>query len=99
MAPTPLLTMVDDSGRRVRAFVAERDIARICPGEQAQISAEEVLSDQADGRIEDIGPMLIENPNEPGLARFLEIEISFLKNERRFFLGQTVGVKLLGCAS
>jgi multidrug resistance efflux pump len=99
MAPTILITMVDDSKRRVRAFVAERDISRICLGEQAQISSEGVPGDQFEGRIEQIAPELTENPYEPGAARFRAVELSFLKNEQRFLIGQTVAVKLLGCGS
>jgi HlyD family secretion protein len=99
MAPTTLITMVDDSKRRVRAFVAERDISRICPGEPAQISAEGVPGDQSEGRIEEIAPELAENPLEPGPARFRAVELSFSKNEQRLLIGQTVAVKLLGCGS
>jgi multidrug resistance efflux pump len=56
MAPATLITMVDDSKRRARAFVPERDTSRICLGEQAQISAEGVPGDQSEGRIEEIAP-------------------------------------------
>jgi multidrug resistance efflux pump len=99
MAPATLITMVDDSKRRARAFVAERDIPRICLGEQAQISAEGVPGDQSEGRIEEIAPELTENPYEPGPARFRAVELSFFKNEQRLLIGQTVAVKLLGCGS
>jgi HlyD family secretion protein len=99
MAPVTLITMVDDSKRRARAFVAERDISRICLGEHAQISAEGVPGDQFEGRIEDIAPELTENPYEPGPARFRAVELSFFKNEQRLLIGQTVVVKLLGCSS
>jgi HlyD family secretion protein len=99
IAPTILITMVDDRKRRTRAFVAERDISRICQGEQAQISAEGVPGDQSEGRIEEIAPELTENPYEPGPARFRAVELSFSKNEQRLLIGQTVAVKLLGCGS
>jgi hypothetical protein len=99
MAPMTLITMVDDSKRRARAFVAERDISRICPGEQVQISAEGVSGDQSEGSIEEIASELTENPYEPGPARFRVVELSFSKNEPRFLIGQTVAVKLLGCGS
>jgi multidrug resistance efflux pump len=99
MAPTILITMVDDSKRRVRAFVVEGDISRICLGEQAQISVEGVSGDQSEGRIEDIAPELTENPYEPGSARFRGITLSVSKNEQQLSIGQTVSVKLLGCGS
>jgi HlyD family secretion protein len=98
MAPATLITMVDDSKRRARAFVAERDISRICLGEQAQISAEGVPGEQSDGRIEEIAPELIENPYDPGPAHFRAVELS-LKSEQKLLIGQTVSVKLLGCVS
>jgi HlyD family secretion protein len=99
MAPTTLITMVDDSKRRARAFVAERDISRICPGEQAQISAEGVPGDQSEARVEDIAPEPTENPYEPGPARFRAVTLSFSKNERQLLIGQTASVKFLGCGS
>jgi HlyD family secretion protein len=99
MAPTTLITMVDDSKRRVRAFVAERDISRICPGGQAQISGEDIPGDQSEGRVERIAPELAESPFEPGPARFRAVELSFSKNEHRLLIGQTVAVQLRGCGS
>jgi multidrug resistance efflux pump len=99
MAPATLMTMVDDSKRRTRAFVPEREISRICLGEQAQISAEGVSGDQSEGRIEEIASDLTEDPSEPGPARFRAVELSLSKNEQRFLIGQTVAVKLLGCGS
>ena len=89
MAPTTLITMVDDSKRRARAFVAERDISRICLGEPAQISAEGVLGDQFEGRVDEIAPELTENPSEPGSTNFRAVELSFLKNEKKLLIGQT----------
>jgi HlyD family secretion protein len=97
MAPTTLITMVDDSKRRARAFIDEQDISRICLGEQAQISAASVPG--FEGRIDEIAPELSENPYEPGLAHFRAVEISFLKDEQRLLIGQPVAVKLLGCGS
>jgi HlyD family secretion protein len=99
MVPTTLLTMVDDSNRRVRAFVAQRDISQVCQGEQAQISVEGVPGDQLEGRVEEIAPELSENPYEPGLPRYRAIGLSFAKNEQHFTIGQAVTVKLLGCGS
>jgi multidrug resistance efflux pump len=99
MSPATLVTMVDDSKRRVRAFVAERDAIRICPGEQAQVSAEGISGDPSEARIEEMAPELIEKSDEPGLARFRAVYLSLPKNEPQFLIGQTVTVKLLGCSS
>jgi hypothetical protein len=91
--------MVDDSKRRARAFIAERDISRICLGEKAQISAEGVSGDQFEGRIEDIAPELTDHPYEPGSARFRAVTLSVSKNQQHLSIGQMVSVKLLGCGS
>lgn len=99
MAPVTLITMVDDSKRRARVFVNERDTSRICSGEQAAISAEGAPGDQSDGRIEEISPEIADNPYEPGSGRFRAIMISLFKNEKQFTIGQAVAVKLLGCSS
>jgi multidrug resistance efflux pump len=42
MAPVTLITMVDDSKRLVRAFVDEREISEVCPGEHSHVSADGV---------------------------------------------------------
>ena len=38
MAPVTLITMVDDRKRSVRAFVSERDVSKVCLGEQVRIA-------------------------------------------------------------
>jgi HlyD family secretion protein len=99
MAPATLITMVDDSKRRIRAFVAERDISRICLGEQGQISIEGVSGDQPEGRIEMIAPEVAESPYEPGSARFRAVMLSISKTQQQLPIGQMIAVKLLGCGS
>jgi multidrug resistance efflux pump len=99
MAPATLMTMVDDSKRRTRAYVAERDTSRICLGELAQISAEGAVGDPSEGRVDEIAPEFTESPYEPGQGRFRAVELSISRNEKRFSIGQAVTVKLLGCAS
>jgi HlyD family secretion protein len=99
MAPATLITMVDDSNRRARAFVAERDISRICLGEQGQISVEGVSGNQSEGRIEMIAPEVTANPYEPGPARFRAIVLSVSKTQQQLPIGQMISVKLLGCGS
>jgi HlyD family secretion protein len=99
MAPATLITMVDDSTRRARAFVAERDFSRICLGEQGQISVEGVSGDQSEGRIEMIAPDVTENPYEPGSARVRAVILSVSKTQQQLPIGQMISVKLLGCGS
>jgi multidrug resistance efflux pump len=99
MAPATLITMVDDSKRRARVFIAERDASRICSGEPAAVSAEAAPGDQSDGRVEEIAPEITDNPYEPGPGRVRAVVISLSKNDKQFTIGQTVAVKLLGCGS
>jgi len=89
MAPATLITMVDDSKRRARVFVAERNISRICLGEQGQ----------SEGRIEMIAPEVTENPYEPGSARFRAVVLSVSNAQQQLLIGQLISVKLLGCGS
>jgi multidrug resistance efflux pump len=99
MAPATLITMVDDSKRRARAFVSERDIPRICLGEQGQISVDGVSGDQSEGRVENIAPEFTENPYEPGPARFRSVILSISNTQKQLQIGQMVSVKLFGCGS
>jgi HlyD family secretion protein len=99
MAPATLITMVDDSKRRARAFVPERDAFHMCAGEQARISADGNSGEPSEGRIEKLAPELAESPDAPGSPHFRAIELSLADNEKRFLIGQSVTVKLLGCGS
>ena len=42
MLPVALLTLVDDSARRVRAFIDEGEISKICPRQAARITSDAV---------------------------------------------------------
>jgi multidrug resistance efflux pump len=64
MAPATLITMVAD-GKRVRAFVAERDISKICLGELAQITPDGIFGKRFDGVVDSIGPGLSERSIPP----------------------------------
>jgi HlyD family secretion protein len=96
MAPMTLITMADNSTRRVRAFVSERDISQVCPGEQAQITVDGATVQSA-GLIENIAQDVIENPFEPGSARFHEVTLSLSGGDRQIPIGSTVSVSLAGC--
>jgi HlyD family secretion protein len=96
MAPMTLITMADDGARRVRAFVSERDVPQVCPGEQAQITVDGAPGVQSTGLIENIAPDLTENPFEPVPARFHEVTLS-LSSDRQIPIGSIVSVSLAGC--
>ena len=59
IAPVTLLTLVNDSKRRVRAYVDEREIAKVCPRERARITADGVPGIPLDGVVESIGISIV----------------------------------------
>jgi hypothetical protein len=56
-----LLTMVDDSTRRVRAFVDESEISTICLRQGARLTADAVPGIQMEATVENIGAAIVEN--------------------------------------
>ena len=99
MAPAVLITMVDDSKRRVRAYVSERDISRICLGEQAQITPDGIAGTRLEGVVDGIGAGASENPYEPGSALFREVTLSLSREPALTAIGLRVSLKFPGCAS
>jgi multidrug resistance efflux pump len=99
MAPVTLITMVDDRKHRVRAFVAERDVAKICPGEQAQIVPDGIPGTRFDGVVDSIGAGVSESPYEPGPALFREVVLSLPKDSPPVAIGLRVSLQFPGCGS
>jgi HlyD family secretion protein len=99
MAPAVLITMVDDSKRRVRAYVAERDISRICMGEQAQITQDGIPAARLEGVVDSIGAGAGESPYEPGPAMFREVTLSLSSQPALTAIGLRVSLKFPGCGS
>jgi HlyD family secretion protein len=98
MAPATLITMVAD-GKRVRAFVAERDISKICLGELAQITADGIPGKRFEGAVDSIGPGLSESPFDPGPPLFRELILSIPKEQALTAIGLRVSLQLPGCGS
>jgi HlyD family secretion protein len=98
MAPATLITMVAD-GKRVRAFVAERDISKICLGELAQITADGIPGKRFEGVVDSIGPGLSESPFDPGPPLFRELILSLPKEQALTAIGLRVSLQLPGCGS
>src|ERR1700722_16786141 len=73
MAPVTLITMVDDGKRRVRAFVGERDAARICLGEQVSIVSDGSPGTHFEGSVDSISPEFGASPYDPGQGLFREV--------------------------
>jgi HlyD family secretion protein len=98
MAPVTLMTMVDDRKRRVRAFVSERDVSKVCLGEQALIAADGIPAIHFEGVVESIGPGASESPYDPGPALFREVLLS-IKDAAPAAIGLRVSLQFPGCGS
>ncbi len=98
MAPVTLLTMVDDSRRRVRAFVDEREVAKLCPRQHARIMAEGVPGTQMDGIVENVGIAVGENPYANNASRqFRQVMLSVPDNQQQMPIGLRVSVQFSQC--
>jgi HlyD family secretion protein len=99
MAPVTLITMVDDSKRLVRAFVGEREISEICPGEPSHISADGVPEIQFDGTVESVATTVGENPYVSSNApqQFRQVMLSVPKKQQQIPIGLRVSVQFSAC--
>jgi multidrug resistance efflux pump len=98
MAPVTLMTMVDDSKRRVRAFVGEPEISEICPGEHSRVSADSVPEMQFEGIVENVATSVGESPyvsNAP--QQFRQVIISVPEKQQQIPIGLRVSVQFSGC--
>jgi multidrug resistance efflux pump len=99
MAPVTLLTMMDDSKRRVRAFVDEREIAKVCPGERARISADGIPGMQFDGAVQSVGAVVVDNPLvNNGSRQFRQVMLAVAENQQPA-IGLRVTVQFAACAA
>jgi multidrug resistance efflux pump len=99
MAPVALITMVDDRKRRVRAFVNERDVSKVCLGEQVQIAPDGIPGTHFDGVVERIAPRVSESPYDPGQPLFREVLLSISKDTTPMAIGLRVSLQFRGCGS
>jgi multidrug resistance efflux pump len=98
MAPVTLMTMVDDSKRLVRAFVGEREISEVCPGQPAHISADGVPELQFDGMVESVAATVGESPyagNAP--QQFRQVMLSVPQMQQQLPIGLKVSVQFSAC--
>jgi multidrug resistance efflux pump len=96
--PVTLLTMVDDSKRRVRAFVDEREISKLCLRQRARILVDGVPGTQIDGVVENVGVAVGENPFANNAARqFRQVMLSVADNQQQMAIGLRVSVQFLPC--
>jgi HlyD family secretion protein len=94
--PVTLLTMVDDSRRRVRAYVDERETSKLC--QRARISADGVPGIQFDAIIENVGVTVGENPLANNASRqFRQVMLSVPDNQQQIPIGLRVLAQFLPC--
>jgi multidrug resistance efflux pump len=98
MAPVILLTMVDDSTRRVRAYVDERDVPKLCPGQHARVTADGVPGTQSEGVVESIGVAVGDNPLAVNASRqFRQVMLSVPDAPQQVPIGLMVAVQFSPC--
>jgi multidrug resistance efflux pump len=98
MAPVILLTMVDDSTRRIRAYVDERDVPRLCLGQHARVTADGVPGMQSEGVVESIGVAVGDNPLAANASRqFRQVMLSAPDAPQQLPIGLKVAVQFSPC--
>jgi HlyD family secretion protein len=96
MVPVTLLTVVDDSRRRVRALVDERETSKLCQGQRGQITAEGVPGMKVEGTVESVGVEVENSGNPPRQVR--QVLIGIPENQPQMPIGLRVSVQFSPCA-
>jgi multidrug resistance efflux pump len=100
MVPVTLMIMVDDRTRRVRAFVDEGEISKVCLQQPARITVDAVPGVQMDGVVENISAAVAENPFANNTSRqFRQVMISVSGDQKQTPIGLRVSVQLSPCVS
>jgi hypothetical protein len=100
MVPVTLLTMVDDSTRRVRAFVDESEISTMCVHQRAHVTADAVPGIQMDGIVENIGVTVVQDPFARDSSRqFREVILSVSGDQQQTPIGLRVSVQFSPCVA
>ena len=98
MAPATLISMVDDSKRRVRAYVGEREVSDVCPGERAHVAADGVPETQFEGIVENVSPTIGESPYAGNAAQqFRQVMLSLPEKQQQLPIGLKVSVQFSTC--
>jgi multidrug resistance efflux pump len=96
--PVTLLTLVDDSRRRVRAYVDERDIPKLCPSQRVRVTADGVPGIPLDAVLENIGLTAGENPLAANASRQVrQVTLSVPDNQQQIPIGLRVLAQFLPC--
>jgi hypothetical protein len=100
MVPVTLLTMADDSTRRVRAFVDESEISTICLRQRAHVTADAVPGIQMDGIVENIGATVVPDPfARDSFRQFREVMLSVSGDQQGAPIGLRVSVQFSPCVA
>jgi hypothetical protein len=98
--PVTLLTMVDDSTRRVGAFVDESEISTVCLGQRAHVTADAVRGTQMDGIVENIGATVVQDPFARDSSRqFRQVVLSVSGDQQQTAIGLRVSVQFSPCVA
>jgi HlyD family secretion protein len=98
--PVALLTMVDDSTLRVRAYVDEGEIPKLCLGQHVHIAAEGIAGGQMDGIVENVGIDVVESPfASSALQQFRQVMLSIPNRPQELPIGLRVSVQFSACVS
>jgi multidrug resistance efflux pump len=96
--PVTLLTIVDDSGRRVRSFVDEQNISKLCLRQSLRVVGDSVPGMQFDAVVRSIGLALSDNPfaNNPS-RQYRQVMLAVSNNGEQPPIGLRVSVQLSPC--
>jgi multidrug resistance efflux pump len=89
--------MVDDSKRQVRAFVEERDVFKVCPGERSRVTAAGVPDVQFDSVVESVAATIGESPYASGASQVRQVLLSVPDSRQQIAIGQRVTVQFASC--
>jgi HlyD family secretion protein len=100
MVPVTLLTMADDRTRRVRSFVDEGEISKVCLRQPTRITADAVPGIQMDGAVENISASVVENPLAHDASRqFRQVMITVPGDQQQVPIGLRVSVQFSPCVA
>jgi HlyD family secretion protein len=96
MVPVTLVTLVDDSRRRVRAFVDERETSKLCQGQRGQITADGIPGARVEATVESVAVEVSENAANPG-RQFRQVVLAIAADQPQLPIGLRVSVQLSPC--
>ena len=102
LLPHPLLTLADESVRRVRAEVDERDISKVRLGQASVVTADGFPGRNFNGQVIQISPamksksVLTEDPSQKVDRDVLDVIVELERSEQELPLGLRVTVQMTG---